>query len=91
MHVRLSCKKYFPYCFSSHLQQLVLDHYLYVTNELFNTIRLFKGLTHLSVQSCTVFTDKALEAIAGLKKLVYLDFSNCTQLTNKSLKHLKSM
>ena len=27
--------------------------------------RLFKNLTHLSVKSCTVFTDKALEAIAG--------------------------
>lgn len=42
---------------------------MYNIYNIYISLRFFRGLTHLSVQSCTLFNDKALEAIEGISDL----------------------
>ncbi|XP_071102600.1 uncharacterized protein [Haliotis cracherodii] len=68
-----------------YLRKLMFDSYPYTTNELLHAIRYHVNLVHLSLSSCTLFTDHGLKPLAGLKKLKVLNLGSCRQLSNKCL------
>ena len=50
----------------SRLRKLVLDCYPYTTNELLTALRLHVYLTHLSLGSCSLITDRGLQPLIGI-------------------------
>ncbi|XP_067649667.1 uncharacterized protein [Haliotis asinina] len=68
-----------------YLRKLMFDSYPYTTNELLHAVRYHVNLVHLSLSSCTLFTDNGLKPLSGLKKLKVLNLGSCRQLSNKCL------
>ncbi|XP_032222398.2 uncharacterized protein LOC5521196 [Nematostella vectensis] len=73
------------------LRYIKLDCYLLVTNDLLAELRFHRQLVHLSIKSCPIITDKALEAVVVLKRLQTLNLSQCTQITDKCFSYLKDL
>jgi len=65
-----------------HLRKIVLDCYPYCTNELLHALRHHIYMTHISLASCPLITDKGLQHLSGLKSLKVLNLSGCEQINN---------
>ncbi|EDO49054.1 predicted protein [Nematostella vectensis] len=66
------------------LRYIKLDCYLLVTNDLLAELRFHRQLVHLSIKSCPIITDKALEAVVDLPALTTLQLDN-TKISDKGL------
>jgi hypothetical protein len=69
------------------IQSLVLDNYSFATNQLIEMLRYFPSLTHLSLASCTLITDKSMmQLLPYLTQLISINLNGCHQLSDDIFK-----